>query len=123
LRCFAEEVLPEILNDNNSQNSKRVRIWSAGCSTGEEAYTLAIIMMEMTRGMPITWEIHATDLNTDVLQQVKEGLYGRRSVKDIPEAYLARYFLRKGEQFEIHPEVRRQQYEGGTRLSGVKNPE
>jgi len=110
LRCFAEEVIPEILKGKNNQNSKRIRIWSAGCSTGEEAYTLAIIIKEMTGGMPVTWEIHATDLNTDVLLQAKKGLYGRRAVKDVPEVYLARYFRRMGEQFEIRSELRRQIY-------------
>lgn len=108
LRCFAEEVIPEILKSKNNQNPKRIRIWSAGCSTGEETYTLAIIMTEMTRGMSVTWEIHATDLNTDVLLQAKKGLYGRRAVKDVPEAYLARYFHQIGEQFEVRPEMRRQ---------------
>lgn len=110
LRCFAEEVIPEILENKTDQNPKRIRIWSAGCSTGEEAYTLAIIMMEMTGGMPVTWEIHATDLNTDVLLQAKKGLYGRRAVKDVPEVYLTRYFRRVGEQFEIRSELRRQIY-------------
>ncbi len=108
LRCFAEEVIPEILKGKNNQNPKKVRVWSAGCSTGEEAYTLAIIMTEMTGGLPVDWEIHATDLNTDVLAKAKRGLYGRRSVKDVPETYLARYFYRVGEQFEIHPGLRRQ---------------
>jgi len=108
LRCFAEEVIPEILQSKNGQHPKRVRLWSAGCSTGEEAYTLAIIMREMTKGLPVTWEIHATDLNTDVLEQAKKGLYGGRAVKDVPDVYLARYFRRMGEQFEVHPELRRQ---------------
>jgi len=111
LRCFAEEVLPEILKSKDGQNPKKVRIWSAGCSTGEEAYTLGIIMKEMTEGLSgarVVWEIHATDLNTEVLHHARRGIYRQRAVHKVPEVYLSRYFRRVGEKYEILPELKRQ---------------
>lgn len=111
LKCFAEEVIPEILAVKNGHNPLRVRVWSAGCSTGEEAYTLAIILQEMTHGLPgapVQWEVHATDVNTEVLERARRGVYGQRAVREVPDAYLARYFRRLGEDFEVLPELRRQ---------------
>ncbi|MGB9887527.1 MAG: CheR family methyltransferase [Moorellales bacterium] len=95
LRCFAEEALPELLAACGGGSAKRLRVWSAGCSTGEEAYTLAIILKEMTEGLPtgpVHWEVHATDLNTEVLETARRGVYGRRAVRGVPEVYLQRYF-------------------------------
>jgi chemotaxis protein methyltransferase CheR len=109
LRCFAEEVLLEILAAKGAQRPKRVRLWSAGCSTGEEAYTLAIIMKEMAEGLsqgPVVWEVHATDINTEVLRAAEKGVYNLRSVRHVPEVYLERYFCRYGEEFRVSPELR-----------------
>jgi len=111
LKCFAEEVVPEILAGQNGSAPRRIRVWSAGCSTGEEAYTLAIILQEMTAGLldgPVHWEVHATDINTEVLERAREGTYGPRAVREVPEEYLNKYFHRSGDDFEVVPELRRQ---------------
>jgi chemotaxis protein methyltransferase CheR len=105
LKCFAEEVIPEILGNKNGAAPRRLRVWSAGCSTGEEAYTLAIILKEMT-GDSVPWEVYATDINTEVLELAKVGVYERRAVREVPEVYLARYFQPVGEQFKVVPELR-----------------
>ena len=103
LKCFAEEILPEIVEKKSS-----IRVWSAGCSTGEEPYTLAIIMEEMLEGISgVTWEVHATDINTEVIEKAEVGLYSQRSVRLVPEEYKMRYFVAKGEFYEIVPEVKK----------------
>jgi len=106
LQCFAEEVIPSILKKKEAQGQipVKLKIWSAGCSTGEEPYTLAIILEEMTAGVvsaPVTFEIHATDINTDVLDRAKTRLYGERSVKDVPHEYMDKYFRRRGQMYEV----------------------
>jgi len=70
-----------------------LRIWSAGCSTGEEPYTLAIILLEMIEDLN-HWdvEILATDIDEVVLKKARLAAYGERSVKDVPGEYLTRYF-------------------------------
>lgn len=103
LKCFAEEVLPEILK--NSLPGTPVKVWSAGCSTGEEPYTLAIILMEML-GKEKKFQIVATDINSDVLRRAKIGVYERRSVREVPEPYLKKYFLEKEGRYQVVPELK-----------------
>lgn len=107
LKCFAEEVLPEILERKRKENSRKIRIWSAGCSTGEEPYTLAIIMKEMLEDVDdIDWEIYATDINTEVLQKAERGLYSQRAVRLVPEEYKKRYLYKKGDFYEVIPDLK-----------------
>ncbi len=110
LRCFAEEVLPELLASGNGAGARHLKVWSAGCSTGEEAYTLAIILNEMTGSLPgmrVTWEVWGSDINTEVLARAERGVYDERAVRDVPEAYLSRYFSRVAGGFAVSPELKR----------------
>lgn len=84
LKCLAEEVIP--IWEQDGVRSKGLKIWCAGCSSGEEAYTLAIVMQEMLPGLP--WEIHATDINTEVLMKGERGIYNYYAVRQVPETYL-----------------------------------
>jgi chemotaxis protein methyltransferase CheR len=86
----------------------RIRVWSAGCSTGEEPYTICIILFE-TAG--IFWngeiEILATDINTEVVEQARRGLYSGRSLQYLPPEHLKRYFSRQdGHGYRIRDEIR-----------------
>jgi chemotaxis protein methyltransferase CheR len=76
-------------------------VWSAGCATGEEPYTLAIILKEMTENQPerITAQVYATDINTAVLEAARRGCYGARAVREVPPQYLSRYFVREGDSW------------------------
>lgn len=105
LRNFAEDVLP--LFEEEKQLVKKIKIWCAACSTGEEAYTLSIILLEMLQN-PELWNIQilATDINTKVLQSAKIGLYEERAVKDVPTEYLDKYFTRYQDKYKIHPDVK-----------------
>ncbi|HHW39955.1 MAG TPA: protein-glutamate O-methyltransferase CheR [Syntrophomonadaceae bacterium] len=98
LKCFAEEALPEIIAN---AGMGPLRVWSAGCSTGEEAYTLAIILLEMLGEDGADFEVHATDINSEVLLKARLGVYDERSVRDVPEVYLNRYFTRTGGRYGV----------------------
>lgn len=108
LRTFAEHCLPDVAEKKAKSNNKSLVIWSAGCSTGEEPYTIAIILKEMLNNIN-DWEINilATDIDTDAIEKAKIGIYEERSVKDVPLEYLNRYFtiLRDG-RFKISDEIR-----------------
>ena len=104
LKCFAEEVLPLILKE---LSPAAVKVWSAGCSTGEEPYTLAIILREMLGGTGTGFEVHATDIDTGALAAAQAGVYGERSVKDVPHAYLNRYFDRTAGGYAVRPEIKK----------------
>ena len=108
LRNFAEDVLPLVVREKREANDQTIKIWSAACSTGEEAYTLAIILREMLDD-PEEWNLHiiALDINTDVLQRAKIGLYDSRSVRDVPPEYLRKYFRMENGRYLIDDSLRK----------------
>lgn len=93
LESFAEHCLQEVAEKKLEKGDKTLKIWSAGCSTGEEPYTLAIIIREMLDDID-DWkvEIIASDIDEVVLEKAKTAIYDARSVKDVPEEYLEKYF-------------------------------
>lgn len=103
---LAEEYLPEILQ----QGAKRVRLWSAGCSTGEEPYSLALTWkLNFEQYHNIDFKILATDLDTNVLESCSRGIYNREKIKDLEAQYLE-WFKQtsrcKPNEFEIYPKLR-----------------
>jgi len=75
------------------QNKKNLRIWSAACSSGEEAYSLAMVLMDAL-GEAIAWEVVATDVNIQMLEMAKAGQYLMEDAKDLPQHYLTQYCLK-----------------------------
>ena len=109
LQAFAEHSLQEVLQRKAAKGDRRLRIWSAGCSSGEEPYTLAIICLEMIEDLN-HWdvEILATDIDEIVLKRARVAAYSERSVKDVPREYLTRYFdTRSNGTFYLAREVKR----------------
>lgn len=90
------------------KGSGTVRVWSGACSSGEEPYTIAMVMAEVLGGRP--WEIVASDLSTRVLDKAKEGRYTMEDAEGIPRPLLAKYCLKGvGSQegsFMMKPELR-----------------
>jgi chemotaxis protein methyltransferase CheR len=103
LKCFAEEALPVLMA---GAPQRHIRVWSAGCSSGEEAYTLAIILVEMLAGTGFTFQVLATDINTSVLKAAERAVYGERSVRDVPDVYKQKYFQKEGGWYAVCPEVK-----------------
>ncbi|HET8648463.1 MAG TPA: CheR family methyltransferase [Gemmatimonadales bacterium] len=81
-----------------------LRLWSAGCASGEEAYSLAILLREM--GLAASAQIVGTDLAEHRLARARRGRYGRWSLRAMPDGYTARYFRRNGSRFHLIPEIR-----------------
>jgi len=108
LRNFAEDVLPIFEKEKEKESRKKIKIWCAACSTGEEPYTLFIILQEMLES-PEKWEIQilASDINTEVLQSAKNGVYESRAVKDVPPEYLEKYFTKRNDKYLVNLNVRR----------------
>ncbi|AFM39895.1 methylase of chemotaxis methyl-accepting protein [Desulfosporosinus acidiphilus SJ4] len=88
---FREEVLPELLQ---SKQDKDLRIWSAGCSSGEEPYTLAMIIDEVLGEQKKYWDarILATDLSQQVLESALQGVYSKDKVDSLPPNWRLKYF-------------------------------
>jgi len=107
LQAFADFCLPMILKPLEKANDRRLRIWCAGCSSGEEAYTLAIILQEVMHDWR-TWDlkIKATDVDQVRLDMARRATYDERSVKEVPPEYFDRHIksLPAG-YFGIKPET------------------
>ncbi|MCA1987777.1 MAG: protein-glutamate O-methyltransferase [Desulfarculus sp.] len=107
---LVDDVLPKL--DKLCHGNEPLRIWSAACSTGEEPYTLAMVLME-NRAL---WErrgagILASDLSTKVLEQAQNGVYAQDRVADIPRPFLTKYFQRGTNRWagyvRVRPELRK----------------
>jgi len=103
------EVLPTILKEKKSTNDNTLRIWSAGCASGEEPYTIAILLKE-TLGEGIKnylISLYATDIDQECIQKAREGVYGKESLTDLKPEHLDKYFTPlSGEKHKISDEIK-----------------
>jgi len=101
-------VLPKIIEAKSKLPLRRLRIWSAGCSTGEEPYTLSMLLAEESSGRLKDWtfEILATDLNERSLAHAKTGIYGSYSTRNLTPYFRQKYFTAVGEHLQINERAR-----------------
>ena len=101
--AFRDQLLPKFLAAADQQQ-RHVRIWSAGCCTGEEAYTFALIAAES--GVLDRVEILATDINESYLEAAMSGVFSKRSVAQLPAPLLQKYFVERRDRFTIDDRIR-----------------
>jgi len=108
LDAFRQVVLGKIVNAKQKLPARHLRIWSAGCSTGEEPYTLSIILQEESNEVLKGWtfEILASDLNYRSLEHARAAIYGAYSTRYLTEYYKKKYFTQVGDRLEVQPSVR-----------------
>jgi chemotaxis protein methyltransferase CheR len=110
LEALRKVILPELIAERTRQITKRLRIWSAGCSTGEESYTLAMNLIEESDNLLKSWtvEILATDLNDRSIETAKAGIYGDYALRATPEHFKRKYFSPADEKkLQVRPEVKK----------------
>ena len=108
LDAFRRVVIPKIIEAKADLPIRRLRIWSAGCSTGEEPYTLRMVLLEEAADRLKDWniEIIATDLNERSLAHAKLAVYSSHSTRNLTPSYKERYFLPYGDQLQVCNRVR-----------------
>lgn len=105
LRALNDEILEELKETNKDR--KILRIWSAGCSTGEEPYTIAMMINE--KGIFNGWdiEIHGSDINQRVLQTARKGVYRKNSFRTTEPYYMLKYFIEEDGTYRIGDNIRK----------------
>ncbi|MEH1780608.1 MAG: CheR family methyltransferase [Nostoc sp.] len=104
---IAEEILPNLIR--NKKNSNPIRIWSAGCASGEEAYTLAMLMAEILGAEEFRQrvKIYATDVDEDALNQARLAVYSAKDVQPLPDELRQKYFEIVGNRYVFRQDLRR----------------
>lgn len=106
LSTFIEEIYEELIP--LKKDTRRLRIWSAGCSSGEEPYTIAMLMLEKAEPLK-GWDIEiiGSDINQRVLQVARKGVYGSNSFRATEQNYIDRYFIKENGLYRIKDDVKR----------------
>jgi chemotaxis protein methyltransferase CheR len=101
-------ILPQLMALSSKQNFKKLKVWSAGCSTGEEAYTLSILFLEKFAQKFKDWafEVIATDLNDSSVAKCREGVYAEYAVRNLSAPMREKYFTQEGALYRVKDEVR-----------------
>lgn len=109
LNALETKLLPEIIETKNKMGFRKLRIWSAASSSGEEAYTMAMILLEKRATLLKDWiiEIVGTDINETVIAQAKEGIYNAYSVRNVPDLYKRKYIREDNGKFILSPDVKK----------------
>jgi chemotaxis protein methyltransferase CheR len=104
IRALEQVVFPDLVTRH--ADDRRLRVWSAGCSTGEEPYTLAMLLRQHL-AVPEGWDVDilATDLSQPALEAAQRATYGDWSFRDTPEEVRQRYFHQDGRRWRLHEDV------------------
>jgi chemotaxis protein methyltransferase CheR len=102
---FENHVLPQLLEYKKQKNDYKIRIWSAGCATGEEPYSIAMVVKNW---FPPMYKIHivASDLSLKSLLKANEGFYPKNKIEGVSEKYLKLYFEEKSDGYQVKKEIK-----------------
>lgn len=104
-KYLKDVILPNIEKTNNI---KTLNIWSAGCSSGEEPYTIAMVINDYFLFKKTNWNIQilATDISENVLSKARLGAYSEESINKLPQSYIKRYLKKTDDKYEVIPEIK-----------------
>lgn len=108
LDALVTSVIPELNNSTTKFNKNKIRIWSSASSSGEEAYSIAIVLTELIKPKypNLEFEIIGTDINQAMVDSAKKGVYREYSIRNTPPYYLKKYFRNFGSTYELDPNIR-----------------
>jgi chemotaxis protein methyltransferase CheR len=107
IETFQRYVIPDLVKAKQATGNRIIKIWSAGCSTGEEPYTLAMVLQD-TLPAGFDYQITASDISLKSLMIAKEGNYPEMRIGDsVPEAYLRKYFDKKDTSYRVKEDLKK----------------
>ncbi len=98
-------VIPHVIENKKAKGDRTIKIWSAGCSTGEEPYTIAMILKDILPA-PYTFEIVASDISLKSLMVGKQGFYEESRIAGIPQNYLDRFFTKVNNGYQVNDDIK-----------------
>lgn len=107
LKTFIKEILPEIRHHKEKKGEKTLRVWSAGCSSGEEPYTIAMLLLDQFWLKQWQVEVIGTDISQRVLHLARQGVYSEASFRNTEDSKIRRFFTRDEGKYRIKDEVRK----------------
>ena len=104
-----KKVIPDIFSKAKEHSRKNIRIWSAGCSSGEEPYSIAMIFLDILEKQVQKYGIiiYATDIDKKSLEKAKAGIYSFEEIKNVGHARISKYFDHVGDKYHIKNEVKK----------------
>jgi len=102
LRALVEEIVPAL----HGRNDRPVCVWSAGCSSGEEPYTLLMLAREAGLDPERDLHVYASDISRRMLQKARRGVYREASFRDTDDYFKRKYFVEKDGSFQIHDDIK-----------------
>jgi chemotaxis protein methyltransferase CheR len=105
---FRKTVIPVLIQDKRRKNQKIIRIWSAGCASGEETYSIAILMRDFL-GVNLgnfLISVHGTDIDDESLGKAKNGEYTFEGVKNVGKGFLSRYFIFDSGKYRVSDKIK-----------------
>jgi chemotaxis protein methyltransferase CheR len=106
LKAFTDEIIPELIKIKSSRGNRSLRIWSAGCSTGEEPYTIAMLLSNIPDLKGWNIEIIGTDISQKVLQYARRALYSKSSFRVTEDQQLKLFFNQQDDGFKVKDSIR-----------------
>lgn len=108
IQAFQEKVLPEVVTRKEKLNERRIRLWSAGCSTGEEPYTMGIVLRQVLNDDSAAWDVKivASDISEKALRSARAALYSDYSLRSVPPGIKQGFFVPEGSSHRIVDHVR-----------------
>jgi chemotaxis protein methyltransferase CheR len=104
--ALMNDLVPKIVAENAKAGRKDLRFWSAASSTGEEPYTLGMMMLERPDLAGVRKEIIASDLSDQVIVSARNAVYGSYSIRNVPENYMRKYFAGNNQQYQLASSVK-----------------
>lgn len=107
-KLMEEEILPLLIYDKVKNNRRVIRFWSAGCASGEEPYSMAILMHDLLgeESDNFMFSIQGTDIDETCLTAAKDGIYLPRQIENVKPKYLSRYFQYDGDMYHISDRIK-----------------
>ncbi len=118
-----KEVLPTVIRSKGAGHVKSIKIWSAGCSIGVEAYSIAMLLHHILGDNIRRYNIliTGTDIDKASLQQAQQGVYSEAEMKDVRPAFLKKYFVLRGDQYHVIDELKKMtHFKSHDMISGLK---